>query len=178
MDLSYCLLKLPPSTDKCVFADRSQSCLQPFYAIFMFPLWAPQHVSAPETLLLWSHNRQGLAPRSLHDRKMQTHGALPARMAVKSEYWRKGGSSDAPCARRRNKTSLYVQRLRSFRRLSLSRFPLCRTPLTGISDFTATKNKIIQLCLELTTTVQQVRRNRAAAARKRTKQLFPLCRVE
>lgn len=31
-----------------------------------------------------------------------------------------------------------------------------RTPLTGISDFTATKNKIIQLCLELTTTVQQV----------------------
>ncbi|TMS20902.1 Connector enhancer of kinase suppressor of ras 3 [Larimichthys crocea] len=29
------------------------------------------------------------------------------------------------------------------------------TPLTGISDFTATKNKIIQLCLELTTTVQQ-----------------------
>uniref|UniRef100_A0A3Q4H5M4 Cnksr family member 3 n=1 Tax=Neolamprologus brichardi TaxID=32507 RepID=A0A3Q4H5M4_NEOBR len=33
---------------------------------------------------------------------------------------------------------------------------LDRTPLTGISDFTATKNKIIQLCLELTTTVQQV----------------------
>uniref|UniRef100_A0A672IS84 Cnksr family member 3 n=1 Tax=Salarias fasciatus TaxID=181472 RepID=A0A672IS84_SALFA len=32
---------------------------------------------------------------------------------------------------------------------------LDRTPLTGISDFTATKNKIIQLCLELTTTVQQ-----------------------
>lgn len=31
-----------------------------------------------------------------------------------------------------------------------------RTPLTGISDFTVTKNKIIQLCLELTTTVQQV----------------------
>uniref|UniRef100_A0AAY5ER74 Cnksr family member 3 n=1 Tax=Electrophorus electricus TaxID=8005 RepID=A0AAY5ER74_ELEEL len=33
---------------------------------------------------------------------------------------------------------------------------LDRTPLTGISDFTTTKNKIIQLCLELTTTVQQV----------------------
>ncbi|XP_047200890.1 connector enhancer of kinase suppressor of ras 3-like [Girardinichthys multiradiatus] len=32
---------------------------------------------------------------------------------------------------------------------------LDRTPLTGISDFTATKNKIIQLCLKLTTTVQQ-----------------------
>ncbi|XP_055012418.1 connector enhancer of kinase suppressor of ras 3 [Boleophthalmus pectinirostris] len=32
---------------------------------------------------------------------------------------------------------------------------LDRTPLTGISDFTATKNQIIQLCLELTTTVQQ-----------------------
>ncbi|KAK0131873.1 Connector enhancer of kinase suppressor of ras 3 [Merluccius polli] len=32
---------------------------------------------------------------------------------------------------------------------------LDRTPLTGISDFTATKNKIIQLCLDLTTTVQQ-----------------------
>ncbi|KAJ4939060.1 hypothetical protein JOQ06_028523, partial [Pogonophryne albipinna] len=32
---------------------------------------------------------------------------------------------------------------------------LDRTPLAGISDFTATKNKIIQLCLELTTTVQQ-----------------------
>uniref|UniRef100_A0A8C8DDN8 Connector enhancer of kinase suppressor of ras 3 n=1 Tax=Oryzias sinensis TaxID=183150 RepID=A0A8C8DDN8_9TELE len=32
---------------------------------------------------------------------------------------------------------------------------LDRTPLTGISDFTATKNTIIQLCLELTTTVQQ-----------------------
>uniref|UniRef100_A0A8C7WBM6 Connector enhancer of kinase suppressor of ras 3 n=1 Tax=Oncorhynchus mykiss TaxID=8022 RepID=A0A8C7WBM6_ONCMY len=29
------------------------------------------------------------------------------------------------------------------------------TPLTGISDFTTTKNKIIQLCLDLTTTVQQ-----------------------
>ncbi|KAG9336116.1 hypothetical protein JZ751_002463 [Albula glossodonta] len=29
------------------------------------------------------------------------------------------------------------------------------TPLTGISDFTTTKNKIIQQCLELTTTVQQ-----------------------
>uniref|UniRef100_A0A8C1PX14 Connector enhancer of kinase suppressor of ras 3 n=1 Tax=Cyprinus carpio TaxID=7962 RepID=A0A8C1PX14_CYPCA len=33
---------------------------------------------------------------------------------------------------------------------------LDRTPLTGISDFTTTKNKIIHLCLELTTTVQQV----------------------
>ncbi|CAL8291441.1 unnamed protein product [Gadus morhua 'NCC'] len=32
---------------------------------------------------------------------------------------------------------------------------LDRTPLTGISDFTSTKNKIIQLCLDLTTTVQQ-----------------------
>uniref|UniRef100_A0A8C6SSS9 Connector enhancer of kinase suppressor of ras 3 n=1 Tax=Neogobius melanostomus TaxID=47308 RepID=A0A8C6SSS9_9GOBI len=32
---------------------------------------------------------------------------------------------------------------------------LDRTPLTGISDFTITKNQIIQLCLELTTTVQQ-----------------------
>ncbi|XP_066575732.1 connector enhancer of kinase suppressor of ras 3 [Amia ocellicauda] len=32
---------------------------------------------------------------------------------------------------------------------------LDRTPLTGISDFTATKNRIIQLCLDLTTTVQQ-----------------------
>ncbi|TRZ02668.1 hypothetical protein DNTS_024401 [Danionella cerebrum] len=32
---------------------------------------------------------------------------------------------------------------------------LDRTPLTGISDFTSTKNKIIQLCLELTTAVQQ-----------------------
>ncbi|XP_072542926.1 connector enhancer of kinase suppressor of ras 3 [Salminus brasiliensis] len=32
---------------------------------------------------------------------------------------------------------------------------LDRTPLTGISDFTSTKNRIIQLCLELTTTVQK-----------------------
>ncbi|KAJ8389393.1 hypothetical protein AAFF_G00121010 [Aldrovandia affinis] len=32
---------------------------------------------------------------------------------------------------------------------------LDRTPLAGISDFTSTKNKIIQLCLDLTTTVQQ-----------------------
>ncbi|KAL0969262.1 hypothetical protein UPYG_G00224680 [Umbra pygmaea] len=32
---------------------------------------------------------------------------------------------------------------------------LDRTPLTGISDFTTTKNKIIELCLDLTTTVQQ-----------------------
>ncbi|XP_059354017.1 connector enhancer of kinase suppressor of ras 3 [Carassius carassius] len=32
---------------------------------------------------------------------------------------------------------------------------LDRTPLTGVSDFTSTKNKIIQLCLELTTTVQK-----------------------
>ncbi|CAL1574922.1 unnamed protein product [Knipowitschia caucasica] len=32
---------------------------------------------------------------------------------------------------------------------------LDRTPLSGISDFTSTKNQIIQLCLELTTTVQQ-----------------------
>ncbi|XP_035380279.1 interactor protein for cytohesin exchange factors 1 [Electrophorus electricus] len=32
---------------------------------------------------------------------------------------------------------------------------LDRTPLTGISDFTSTKNKIINLCLELTTTVQK-----------------------
>lgn len=31
-----------------------------------------------------------------------------------------------------------------------------RTPLSGITDFTTTKNKIIQLCLELTTTVQKV----------------------
>ncbi|XP_052441693.1 connector enhancer of kinase suppressor of ras 3 [Carassius gibelio] len=32
---------------------------------------------------------------------------------------------------------------------------LDRTPLTGVSDFSTTKNKIIQLCLELTTTVQK-----------------------
>ncbi|XP_060771723.1 CNK3/IPCEF1 fusion protein-like [Neoarius graeffei] len=32
---------------------------------------------------------------------------------------------------------------------------LDRTPLTGISDFTSIKNRIIQLCLELTTTVQK-----------------------
>lgn len=32
---------------------------------------------------------------------------------------------------------------------------LDRTPLTGMSDFTSTKNKIIQLCLELTSTVQK-----------------------
>ncbi|KAJ6664573.1 hypothetical protein lerEdw1_006146 [Lerista edwardsae] len=32
---------------------------------------------------------------------------------------------------------------------------LDRTPFTGIADFSATKNKIIQLCLELTTTVQK-----------------------
>ncbi|KAK6295053.1 hypothetical protein J4Q44_G00342790 [Coregonus suidteri] len=32
---------------------------------------------------------------------------------------------------------------------------LDRTSLTGISDFTSTKNRIIQLCLELTTTVQK-----------------------
>lgn len=32
---------------------------------------------------------------------------------------------------------------------------LDRTPLTGISDFSATKNRIIQLCLELTSTVQK-----------------------
>ncbi|XP_069463850.1 connector enhancer of kinase suppressor of ras 3 isoform X1 [Ambystoma mexicanum] len=30
-----------------------------------------------------------------------------------------------------------------------------RTPFSGITDFSATKNKIIQLCLDLTTTVQQ-----------------------
>ncbi|KTG42422.1 hypothetical protein cypCar_00007623, partial [Cyprinus carpio] len=30
-----------------------------------------------------------------------------------------------------------------------------KSPLTGISDFTSIKNKIIQLCLELTTTVQK-----------------------
>ncbi|KAG7316421.1 hypothetical protein KOW79_019962 [Hemibagrus wyckioides] len=32
---------------------------------------------------------------------------------------------------------------------------LDRTPLTGISDFNSIKNRIIQLCLELTTTVQK-----------------------
>ncbi|XP_053317251.1 connector enhancer of kinase suppressor of ras 3 [Spea bombifrons] len=32
---------------------------------------------------------------------------------------------------------------------------LDRTPFAGITDFSATKNKIIQLCLDLTTTVQQ-----------------------
>ncbi|XP_040285327.1 connector enhancer of kinase suppressor of ras 3 isoform X2 [Bufo bufo] len=32
---------------------------------------------------------------------------------------------------------------------------LDRTPFTGITDFSTTKNKIIQLCLDLTTTVQQ-----------------------
>ncbi|XP_051954565.1 connector enhancer of kinase suppressor of ras 3 [Xyrauchen texanus] len=32
---------------------------------------------------------------------------------------------------------------------------LDRTPLSGVSDFTSTKNRIIQLCLELTTTVQK-----------------------
>ncbi|KAG9484037.1 hypothetical protein GDO78_009767 [Eleutherodactylus coqui] len=32
---------------------------------------------------------------------------------------------------------------------------LDRTPFTGITDFSSTKNKIIQLCLDLTTTVQQ-----------------------
>ncbi|XP_066532910.1 connector enhancer of kinase suppressor of ras 3 [Hoplias malabaricus] len=32
---------------------------------------------------------------------------------------------------------------------------LDRTPLTGVSDFTSTKNRIIQLCLELTSTVQK-----------------------
>nr|XP_033792292.1 connector enhancer of kinase suppressor of ras 3 isoform X1 [Geotrypetes seraphini] len=32
---------------------------------------------------------------------------------------------------------------------------LDRAPFTGITDFSATKNKIIQLCLDLTTTVQQ-----------------------
>uniref|UniRef100_A0ABM5G0J6 Connector enhancer of kinase suppressor of ras 3 isoform X1 n=2 Tax=Pogona vitticeps TaxID=103695 RepID=A0ABM5G0J6_9SAUR len=32
---------------------------------------------------------------------------------------------------------------------------LDRTPFTGISDFSVTKNKIIQLCLDLTTTVQK-----------------------
>ncbi|XP_023830299.2 connector enhancer of kinase suppressor of ras 3 [Salvelinus sp. IW2-2015] len=32
---------------------------------------------------------------------------------------------------------------------------LDRTSLTGISDFTSTKNRIIQLCLELTSTVQK-----------------------
>ncbi|CDQ58379.1 unnamed protein product [Oncorhynchus mykiss] len=39
---------------------------------------------------------------------------------------------------------------------------LDRTPLTGISDFTSIKNKIIQLCLDLTTTVQQIKGCRAA----------------
>ena len=34
--------------------------------------------------------------------------------------------------------------------------PLCRTPLTSANDFTSTKSKIIQLCLELTSTVQKV----------------------
>lgn len=33
---------------------------------------------------------------------------------------------------------------------------LCRTPLTSANDFTSTKSKIIQLCLELTSTVQKV----------------------
>ncbi|KAM3861125.1 connector enhancer of kinase suppressor of ras 3-like [Diretmus argenteus] len=32
---------------------------------------------------------------------------------------------------------------------------LDRTPLTGVSDFTSTRNSIIQLCLELTSTVQK-----------------------
>lgn len=33
---------------------------------------------------------------------------------------------------------------------------LSRAPFTGITDFSVTKNKIIQLCLDLTTTVQKV----------------------
>lgn len=32
----------------------------------------------------------------------------------------------------------------------------CRTPLTSSNDFSATKSRIIQLCLELTSTVQKV----------------------
>uniref|UniRef100_A0ACB8GBA1 Connector enhancer of kinase suppressor of ras 3 n=1 Tax=Sphaerodactylus townsendi TaxID=933632 RepID=A0ACB8GBA1_9SAUR len=38
---------------------------------------------------------------------------------------------------------------------------LDRTPFTGIADFSTTKNKIIQLCLDLTTTVQKKRSQRA-----------------
>lgn len=33
---------------------------------------------------------------------------------------------------------------------------VCRTPLSGTNDFTATKSRIVQLCLELTSTVQKV----------------------
>lgn len=35
-------------------------------------------------------------------------------------------------------------------------FPCCRAPFTGIADFSSMKNRIIQLCLDLTTTVQKV----------------------
>lgn len=35
-------------------------------------------------------------------------------------------------------------------------FSCCRTPFTGIADFSSMKNRIIQLCLDLTTTVQKV----------------------
>uniref|UniRef100_A0A8C8EDS4 Connector enhancer of kinase suppressor of ras 3 n=1 Tax=Otus sunia TaxID=257818 RepID=A0A8C8EDS4_9STRI len=34
-------------------------------------------------------------------------------------------------------------------------FSCCRTPFTGIADFSSMKNRIIQLCLDLTTTVQK-----------------------
>lgn len=55
VDLSHYFPKFPPSTDKNVFADCSWSWLQPFYAIFMFPLVVPQHVPALETPLLREH---------------------------------------------------------------------------------------------------------------------------
>lgn len=41
---------------------------------------------------------------------------------------------------------------------------LSRTPLTGANDFTSTKSRIIQLCLELTSTVQKVSEAQASPA--------------
>lgn len=104
---------------------------------------------------------------------MWTHTVVPARIGNKSEYWRKRSYSGTPLVLTdsKNVISAYVVAFVGvfFRRFSWSHFPLwsaCRTPLTGISDFATTKNKIIQLCLELTTTVQQVCRSKAAGARK------------
>lgn len=45
---------------------------------------------------------------------------------------------------------------------------VCRTPLSGATDFTSTKSRIVQLCLELTSTVQKVSDPLPHARRRRT----------
>lgn len=73
MDLSYCFLEFPPSADKCVCADRSWRWLQPFYAIFRFPLAVPPHTSAPETLaVVTRQTNPRLATRIVPDMCLHT----------------------------------------------------------------------------------------------------------